>query len=138
MRYSKLGYWGLQAAGIGLFLIGAVVVLLMPPAGPSLLKFLILSGVSILAMAVTLSAYRKADEIIMQTHKTAWLWGCMAAFTVMIPLMIAVLWRLIDLPALVPIIPQDPGIFFTLGALTVLLLEAAGFLAFWAYHNFGR
>ena len=138
MRYSRLGYWGRQAAGVGLaFLAVALVIWVLPP-NLTIAKYSILTIGTAASVAVILSAYTKADEVILQTHKTAWFWGCMAALVLRVPLTIFINLRLLPLPVFLPRVVHQPSVYFSLGVVAVLVLETAGFLAIWAYLNLRR
>jgi hypothetical protein len=138
MHYSKLGYWGAQAGAIVLMALAAIVVLWLLPPQMVLLKLAVLAAVLVVAVAIALSAYRSADEVILQTHKTAWFWGGITGMVIAGVLAIAVFAQAIPIPNLMPYPLRRPEDYFADGMLAVLLIEAAGFVVFWAYHNLGR
>lgn len=98
MRFSRLGYWGAGFAAIALAFADIAFVLLAMPPGVSWAKFLMLSVGAVLATTLGLYAYRSADDIILNRHKTAWFWGCMVSSCFMAPLIIGVAWQLVPVP----------------------------------------
>jgi len=137
MRYSPFGYWGRQIGAILFAVLAIVLVIWVIPPSYLALKGVLLAAISTSAIVIALSAYRKADEVILQTHKDAWFWGCMAAMAALAPLSIAILTGLMPLPRLLPF-PHRPADHFADGVVFVLLLECAGFLVLWAWYNLRR
>jgi hypothetical protein len=143
MRYSKLGYWGTTGTAIGLALAGMLFVMNAMPPAITWLKLGVLSGVIALAYGLALLTYRSADEVILQTHKTAWFWGTMAALGFVGPLVIGIAWHLIPMPMLAHSaralmhLParNDPQSYFIEGMVFLALLELTGFLIAWAVHT---
>lgn len=135
MRYSRLGYWGLQTLAAVLMLIAAAFVMWVLPPRMVLLKAGILTISLIATFALGLFSYRKADEVILQTHKTAWFWGSLSGVLVAALIAIATLIGAIPVPILQRTLPNRPEVMFANGVIIVVLLEVAGFCVFWAYHN---
>lgn len=127
MRYSKFGYWWPQIAAIGVLAAGAVLVVLLPPHGPSVLKAILLSALTIGCVALALSCYRNADEVILQQHKAAWFWGSMIALCAVMPLTIIVEWRLLPISGLLPFVDPTPEEYFVNGVLSLLFLQLLGY-----------
>ena len=100
MRFSRLGYWGASLGGLALAIIGVVSVMVVMPSGVSWAKFIAICGVVVVATTVALYAYRNADEIILNEHKTAWFWGSMVSFSTFGPLIVGVAWQLVPMPAI--------------------------------------
>jgi hypothetical protein len=138
MRYSRLGYWGLQAVAIGLLLVTAAIVMWVLPAKMVLLRTGLLAIALVATFAVGLLCYRSADEVILQTHKTCWFWGSMAGILVAALAMMAIFVGAMPVPDLLRSPLNRPDVFFADGIVFALLLEAAGFVVFWAYHNLAR
>ena len=138
MQYSKLGYWGPQAGAVLLAGLAIVIVFWVLPPGLSLAKGAILAAVSVVAVAIALSAYRNADEVILQTHKTAWFWGSMATVALVPALVIAFQMHAVEILTLLHFQNRQPADYFAVGVTAILLLECIGFLVFWAYYNLRR
>lgn len=138
MRYSQLKYCGAQIGAVAFVAVACVVVLWILPRDMIVAKGAVLAGASVIGILVGLSAYRNADEVILHTHKTAWFWGSMAAYVVITPLMIAVMLGTMPVPALLPFPHKTPADWFTEGVIVMILVQCAGFVVFWAYHNLGR
>lgn len=136
MRYSRAGYWGAAAAGLGVLAIGVVIVTHTFPHGPSLAKAAVLALVGISSMAVSLLSYRSADEVILAEHKTAWFWSSMASCSVIVPLVLAVGWGFLPVPLLLHHLANASMAYFVQGMVFVLLLQCLGFLAILAYLRF--
>lgn len=137
MRYSPLGYWGRQIAGVGLLALATAIVFWALPPNLPLLRYAVLTVASVVAVVVILSAYAKADEVILQTHKTAWFWGSMATLAAIPPFAIAMAWNLLPVPLLFPALNR-PVDYFLQGMLFLLLLQSVAFLLLWAYYNLRR
>jgi len=125
MRYSRLGYWGLPALAVAILAIGVFVVLRVMPPGMLWLKAGIYSTVLVVCTSLCLATYRFADEVQMQTQKSAWFWGSICAAIAVTPLMIIIAWRLIPFPVSVP--HPHPGVYFVLGMLFMWVAEGIGF-----------
>jgi hypothetical protein len=138
MRFSRLGYWGPMVAGIGLLAVGAIVINVTLPGGPTPAKGLALGVLATVSAGIALLSYRSADEVILETHKSAWFWGCMATCMIIAPLVIAISWRLIPVPVLLPRHEAVPADYFVEGMAFVVLIEAGAYLAFAAYHQIRR
>ncbi|GAA0557060.1 hypothetical protein [Rhizomicrobium electricum] len=130
MRYSKAGFWGRQIAAMGVMALGLVVIVLVPPHGPSIPKAIALSVLTVCCVGLTLTCYRNADEVIIHQHKTAWFWGSMTALGAIVPLVIAVTWHLFDINGLLPFVHPTPEEYFVNGVLSVLLLQLIGYAVF--------
>lgn len=136
MHYSKLGYWGAPAAGIGLFVLGVLIITQTMPPGVSWLKACAYSALTFVSVVIALLAYRSADEVILDATKTAWFWGSMAACLVAGPIIIGFSWRLLPLPLplhyvrgiLLPHAPDDPQSYFVEGMVFIMLVQLAAFL----------
>jgi hypothetical protein len=118
--------------------LAAVVVLWVLPPQMIMLKVAIVAAALIASIAIALSCYRSADEVILQTHKTSWFWGSMIGMAIVGLLALAVLAGAISVPLLMPYPHRRPEDFYAEGILAVLLVECVGFAVFWAYHNFAR
>jgi hypothetical protein len=138
MRYSRFGYWGAQAGAVLLTAVAAVVALWILPPDMIAVKAVLIAVVSVIAVAIALTCYRSADEVILETHKTAWFWGSMAAAAVIGPVAVAILAGAIPMPLLMPYPHLRPEDYYAEGILAVLAVECVGFVVFWAYHNLGR
>ncbi len=136
MRYSRRGYWGPQIASFVVLVVGLGIIILVPPKGPSVAKAITLSVLTAGCLGLALSCYRRADEVILQRHKTAWFWGSMAALCLIVPLITAVTWHLFDLSGLLPFSHATPEDYFTDGALSVMLLQALGFALYCIWCRF--
>jgi hypothetical protein len=138
MRYSWQGYWGRQAVGLCFALAAtAFVIWVVPPSLPAL-RYTILALAAAAAVAIVLSAYVKADEVILQTHKTAWFWGSMGTLGLLPGLMILVTTQTVPVPVLLPMAHRTPSDWFIEGVLALLLVQCAGFLVLWAWYNLRR
>lgn len=133
MRFSRTGYWGATAAGVLLVAIVSFATNQLMPNATSLVKGSILAASVAVAMAVSLLCYRSADEVILDTHKTAWFWGSMITFCFVLPLSVLIVWGIIPVPLLLPNLPSAPGSYFVEGILLVICLEAIGFSAISIY-----
>lgn len=106
MRYSRLGYWGGSLAGLFLAVAGVVGVMVAMPPGANWTKFVAICVVVITATTVALNAYRSADEVILNDHKTAWFWGSMVSLSALGPLIIGIAWQLIPTPKILSALAQ--------------------------------
>jgi len=134
MRYSWKGYWGAAAAAAGILLIGLFVMARVMPPGVSWPKAIILSALTMGCATLGFLAYRYADEVMLQTHKTAWFWGGLGAAVAMVPAVIVVGWHLVPFPLLPPRLDR-PQIYFVLGMECMLVAQLIGFIA---VHNYKR
>lgn len=138
MRYSWQSYWGLPIAAGGF--LGVVIVLVMEVLPPQmvLLRTGILAAALTVTFAVALSAYRYADEVILQTHKTAWFWGSMFALLIAGVTAMAAFVGAVPIPNVLGVPSLQPEAAFADGIVFLILVQAAGFVVFWAYHNLAR
>jgi hypothetical protein len=130
MRFSRFGYWGAQAAAVGAMAIALALTALLPP-DLHLLKAGILAITLVVTFTIGLSSYRSADEVILQTHKTAWFWGSFCGLIVAALVTIAVLAHVVALPSFQAASQQSPEQNFASGVVLVVLAQAAGFITFW-------
>ena len=131
MRYNRLGYKGLPVAGIALFALGILITLALPPLPPTWLKMGVMSAAGILGCTLALASIRYADEVMLQTKKTAWFWGSLIAPVAMIPVMLVLGWRLIDLhlpPARAPQFLMGPQFYLVIGMGVLLAAQGVGCL----------
>jgi len=139
MRYSWKGYWGAPAAAVSVFVLGTLAVLYSLPTGISWPKAGAFSLVAMLSSVLALVAYRYADEILLQTHKTAWFWGSLTAIVASIPVVIFVGWNLVPLPMLLPHLHVGQmQIPFVEGVGFAFLVQGAAFLAMLGYQRLSR
>jgi hypothetical protein len=129
MRYSRTGYWGLHAAGIGMLLLGMFLVEHALPPGASWLKAVVLAVLAIAGVGLAIMADRYADEIMSHMHKTAWFWGSLLGTVAMLPLMICVDWHLVAIPLRWLDRAADPQTSFVAGVVSLFLVQGTGFLA---------
>ncbi|HUO98217.1 MAG TPA: hypothetical protein VMU01_06090 [Rhizomicrobium sp.] len=146
MRYSRLGYWGASAAGVVLALGGAVAVVFGMPPGVYWAKFAAFTFVIIGAVWVVLLAYRSADEVMLGEHKTAWFWGGMIMLSLVGPLAVGIVWRLVPMPLIIHAMgslrsafhappppawipqPSQPQLYFLEGMVFVVIAQLVAFL----------
>jgi hypothetical protein len=133
MRYSRAGYWGATAAGIGVLALGMLIITQVFPHGPSLMKAGALVALATASIGIVLLSYRSADEIILAGHKTAWFWSSMASCTVLVAVMFTFGWGFLPVPLLLPHFANAPAAYFIEGMLFVVLLQTLGFSAIMAY-----
>lgn len=100
MRFSRSGYWGWSLAGLFLAVAGVVGVMAGMPPGANWAKLIAISVSVMIGMTVALYAYRSADEIILNDHKTAWFWGSMVSLSTLGPLIIGIAWQLVPMPSI--------------------------------------
>ncbi len=117
MRYSRLGYWGLPTLAVAIMVLGLGVLFAMPH-GMIWLKAGVWSAVGIVGATTALAAFRYADEVVLETQKTAWFWGSIGAVIAMVPLMIAMSWHLVWFPLTAWTAAHRlnfPGFYFVMG-----------------------
>ncbi|MEI9990870.1 MAG: hypothetical protein WDM86_12595 [Rhizomicrobium sp.] len=134
MRYSWKGYWGAASAAIGILLLGLFVIAHAMPPGVSWSKAAAFAILTMGCASLGFVAYRYADEVMLQTHKTAWFWGSLGAVVAMVPAMIVLSWHLVPFP-LLPARLDHPQIYFVLGMECLLVAQLMGFLAVGAYRR---
>jgi hypothetical protein len=137
MRFSVFGYWGVPAvAGVAVLFAVAAVARLAP--GQTWVQASVMSAVVVAGCALAFSAYRFADEVILQMHKTAWFWGGWAGIIVFVPISIFVGWHLVPLPLTVPNVGDARGAYFAEGGALVIVLQTVGFLVVLACQRLWR
>jgi hypothetical protein len=121
------------------FALGTFAVLHSLPAGISWPKASVFALVAMLSSVLALVAYRYADEVLLQMHKTAWFWGSLMSIVTLIPVLIFVGWNLVPLPMLSPRghVGQTQ-IIFVEGVAFALLTQGAAFLAMLGYQRLSR
>jgi hypothetical protein len=129
MRYSRAGYLGCAITGTALFVLGEAAVIFGLPAGISWAKAGLVSAILIVAIGLALRSFRHADEVMLQSQKTAWFWGSLLSTTVLAPVMIVVGWGLLRLPAWLPLHHMTPQSTFVEGMTFLLLVQGMGFVA---------
>ena len=137
MRYSRLGYWGLPALAIAIMVLGIFALVALPP-GMWWLKAGFWSTVGVVVSVVALSAYRYADEVVLQTHKTAWFWGSIGSVVTMVPMMVAVGWHLVRFPWTQWTMTHHlnfPGFYFVMGMTFLWAVEGTGFTLVYAWRR---
>jgi hypothetical protein len=137
MRYWSIGYWGIQVAAITAIVLGVSLVGHLMP-GLTWMKAGTLSAVTVIGTLSLLSAYRYADEVILQTHKAAWFWGGLFGIVATVPVVLVFLWHLVTIPVLLPHFGDGSSVYFVEGFMLPLLAQMAGFLIVWAYQNLLR
>lgn len=137
MRFRRIGYWGVQAAAITAIFLGIVLIARMMP-GVTWAKAGAVSGVCVVGFLTALLAYRYADEVILQTHKTAWFWGSLIGIIAEVPFLIFVQWHLVTVPLLIPHFGDVRSAYFAEGVSMVVLVQSAGFLVALAYLRLRR
>ncbi|MEI9887480.1 MAG: hypothetical protein WDN08_13455 [Rhizomicrobium sp.] len=138
MRYSARGYWGTAAAAIGLILLGEAFILFAMPPGVSWPKAGLFAILGVGCLSLALASYRYADEVMLQTHKTAWFWGSFGAVIAVVPVIIFVGWRLVPARIHLPPILSYPEFFFVMGMVCMIVLECIGFLLVLAFQRWLR
>ena len=138
MRYSWSGYWGRQAAGLALAIGATALAIWALPPTLHLARYAVLAIGAAVSVGVILSAYAKADEVILQTHKTAWFWGSMGTLALVPALIIAVSEKILPIPALMPVPHDVPALWFAEGVVALLFLQCVGFLLLWGWYNLRR
>ena len=142
MRYSRLGYWGFPAAALILLVLASLFVLNPPILPLSGLKVGVFAAAAVVCIALSLMAYRYADDVILQTHKTAWFWGSMIAVAALAPVMVILSWHVVDLNLPMPRNPAhhvlDPQFYLVQGMALMFVAQGIGFSAFAAWMRWRR
>ncbi len=127
MHYSVFRYWGIQTVAIVTTLVALLAVARFMPE-PAWVRASVLSAVAVAGISFAFLAYRFADEIILQTHKTAWFWGSMAGMTLFVPIWFFVGEQVVTVPLLFPRAGDVRIAYFMEGALLVVVMQCAAFL----------
>ena len=134
-KLAILGYSGSSAAGALAIIVGAFVIAGRgDPQAPARSWMIAAAYVAALAWAAGFSTlyWRRLDEAAKEAQKFAWFFGSIGAIALSAP--IIVLWRLDGAAFLARVVPHPatPGALFAMGWVSLVLLQAAGFLLVWA------
>lgn len=138
MRFWRVGYWGIQVLAVAAIFLGIALIARTMP-GLTWMKAEAVSAVLVIGSLTAFLAYRYADEVVLQTHKTAWFWGGLIGMIIATaPSLIFVQWHLVTVPLLIPHFGDVRSAYFAEGALMVVLVQSAGFFVALAYLRLRR